>query len=194
MHCWRGWPVLRIQSEISLFAEQWYDVNCKSQLQNSLFIYTHIHMKYCTVWVSVSTDEILPKVKAMRHLCTLHNCICANAQGACAKIPFGFSVPLRKVVLVACKELVSLLSAVSPLNNVLWAAPFGSPTSVLGWVCACWSLGQSGWRRRQIRELFDLYVQWWQALLHNDISLAIHTQKITIFNKIESHTTHPFGS
>lgn len=191
MHCWRGWPVLRIQSEISLFAEQWYEiVNCKSQLENSLFIYT----KDCTVWVSVSTDEILPKVKAMRHLCTLHNCTCANAQGAYAKIPFGFSAPLRKVLLVACRELVSLLIVVSSLNKVLWAALFGSPISVLGWVCACWSLWQNGWRRRQIRELFDLYVQRLQALLHNDISLAIHTQKITIFNKIESHTTHPFAS
>lgn len=80
-----------VQSETSLFAEQWNKiVNCKSQLQESLSIYIDALYGY-------QLTEILPKVKAMRHfLLSLHTCICASAQGAHAKNPFMFSVPLRK--------------------------------------------------------------------------------------------------
>lgn len=145
-----------VQNETSLFAEQGNKiVNCKSQL--SLYIYALYGYQY-------QLTEILPKVKAMRHfLLFLHNCICANAQGAHAKNHFMFSVPLRKVLLAAREELVSLLIAVSPLRKVLWAAPFDSPISAVG---MCWiecvpagPWGKVAEGRRQIREQFHLHVQ-----------------------------------
>lgn len=134
----------------------------------------------------------------MKHLGTLHNCICANAQGAHAKIPFVFSVPLRKVLLVACKQLVSLLIPVSPLSKVLWAAPFGSPISGAG---MCWGecvpadpWGKVAEGEGKPESCSTYMCSGLKAPLHNDISLAINTQNIMIFNKTGSHTTHPFVS